>query len=133
MSVGVRTSGNECEWYNEKQELLLVGMVKCQRRLLGGFVWDVCGWGLALGRPRVGARCGLEAPKHSGLLFAEVTGLLGQTGIWQERNWCIGLEKMNSSQLSLALVVEENHGQLCERQSEQVTCFRFSNPQILRD
>lgn len=53
--------------------------------------------------------------KHSGILFAEVTGLQGPTGIWRKRSLCIGLEKMNSSQLSLALVVEENHGQLWER------------------
>lgn len=62
MSVGVRASGNECEWYHERQELLLVGMVKCRRRLLGGFVWDVHGSVLALGRPNVCVRCGLEAP-----------------------------------------------------------------------
>lgn len=53
--------------------------------------------------------------KQSGILFAEVTGLLGQTGIWQKRSRCVGLEKMNSSQLSFALLVEENCGQFCER------------------
>lgn len=39
-------------------------MVECWRTLLGGFgnVWDLCGWGCALGRPNVCVRGGLEAP-----------------------------------------------------------------------
>lgn len=64
--------------------------------------------------------------KHSGILFAEVTRLLGQTGIWQKRSWCVGLEKMNSSQLSFALVVEEECGQLCERGNQSKSlAFHF--------
>lgn len=123
VSVGIRASGNEYECYQGKQELLFVGMVKWQRRLLGSFVMSViiclssfvCHWHWADHMCVSGVGWRHLGAKHSGILLAEVTGLLGPTGIWQKRSLCIGLEKMNSSQLRLALVVEENHVQLCER------------------
>lgn len=131
MSVGVRDSGYECEWYHERQELLLVGMVKwwsleggCREALPGMSMAGVWHWAdqtrvLGVGWRHLGA-------KHSGILFAEVTWLLGQTGIWQKRSRCVGLGKINSSQLSFTLVVEENCGQLCERGNQSKSlAFNF--------
>lgn len=108
---------------------------------MGGFgnVWDLCGWGFVLGRPNMWVRGGLEAPgsrvpNPMGFCLQTLWGYWVRQGSGRKEFGVVRLEEMNASQPCLAWVV----GEIVVRfvggwESDQVSCFRFSNPQILRD